>query len=843
MDRKTRKDPCSGILPSMPNETMIGERMRIRTDGRREAEKYTFRRDGTAADFRSGMPIGNGDFGASMHGAPDNLTFNIAKNDLWWDDYDAPLPCYPCGGIKQMREKVIAGDTSVKLDMYEASYHRRNKPIQTSAGRLTLHLLSGGFASCIREELSLRDATAKQTFNIDNINGTVNGRGYQVYANVSRVDDVMRISASAAQYTERQILGTVRFELTRDPMEVPVEIGPHDDADILRLEKEIEEYYSPVTFIDGDYFGFDMRLKSGETPEGSPDVHYTLMCRVSGGAPKLTDVGYSVLGSGKFGRYMEILLTVVSTYDAQDTRAEARRRLESAYLRQSVHVSVNAMELSAHDFRRSWIRLPKREYALPWYWGIYEAMSARRPGKFAPGYVAPWYQENYVNWGHHILTYEQTKSNLGLLATNHAELLECWFRLCLDAKEKLQKFARDFYGCRGTAYPHAISGTGTVLSSTVNLNGTLFNISTTGESVKYAWDYYDFTGDREFLKTVGYPILKEAALFYHDYLLTDENGEKYIFPSRTQEYCDCPGLSNEFLTNTIVDLALFKFVLSRAAQAAEILGVDSELSKDWKNDVAALRSDYAVRPDGVWKTAEDWEDLSVPFPVPSVTDLTPVCITGEVDRWNGTAEMRAAAEKSVKAFTPDNTMPWDMSFGIISRMRMGDREYAKLALSLLHKCREGGNLNRSDACDYDENNEMKPDGQHSFFVDKGSAYLSDCITEMLLQSQGGVIRIFPAYPFEEGDAAFFSLRARGAFLVSAEARNGAPSYAIVRSLRGNDCAFMNVFGKDVRVRDLENGQLIEFTEKDGNIIFATEEKHEYAVENKSKPLESFEITD
>ena len=182
-----------------------------------------------------------------------------------------------------------------------------------------------------------------------------------------------------------------------------------------------------------------------------------------------------------------------------------------------------------------------------------------------------------------------------------------------------------------------------------------------------------------------------------------------------------------------------------------------------------------------------------------------------------------------------------MSFGIISALRMGDRDYAKLALELLPKCREGGNLNRSDACDYDENNEMKPDGQHSFFVDKGAAYLSEVITEMLLQSQGGVIRIFPAYPFEIGDAAFFSLRARGAFLVSAETRNGEPAYAIIRSLKGNDCRFMNVFGEKISVRDLETGEKISFEEADGDIIFKTEAEHEYAVENSDKPLESFEM--
>ncbi len=842
MNRKIRKDPCGGLLANMPNETMVQGRMRISTSGKAETAKHTFRRKGTAADFRAGMPIGNGDFGASMHGMPDNLTFNIAKNDLWWDDYDAPEPCYPDGGIENIRKKAAAGDGSVKLDMFKAANRRVNLPIQTGAARLTLHLLSGGFGYNIREELDISSATARQYFSCDNVNGSVNGCDYLVTANVSRIDEVMKISVLASKTGLRPVLGTVRFELTRDPMEVPavVTYGRHDEK-IEQYEKDIAEYYSPVCFTDGDYFGFNMRLKAGEDPKNSPDVHYTVMARVGGGEAKLSDVGYSVLGTGRFGRDFEILLTVVSTYDADDTYSEAKRRLENAFERNTVHVLSNCNEITSHDVNRSWIRLPETRYSLPWYWGIYEVMSARRPSKFAAGYVAPWFQSNCANWGHHILTYEQTKTNLGLLATNHAELMEPWFKLCLDSKEKLQKFAKDFYNCRGTAYPHAISGTGTVIASTVTLNGTEMNISTTGETVKYAWDYYDFTGDKEYLRDVGYPILKEAALFYHDYLLTDENGEKYIFPSRSQEFVACPGLSNEFMTNSLIDLAMFKFVLSRAAESAKILGVDAALAEEWSNDVAALRKDYAVWPDGTWKTAEDTDDISLGYGTPSVSDLCPICITDEVDKWRGSEEMKTAAQKSVDKFVNKNTMPWDMSFGIISRLRMGDKDYARLVLELLPKCREGGNLNRADACDYDENNEMKPDGQHSFFVDKGGAYLSEVITEMLLQSQGGVIRIFPAYPGDIGDAAFFSLRARGAFLVSAEFRSGTPAYAIIRSLRGNDCRFMNVFGEKITVRDLDTNEKISFEETEGDIVFATRAGHEYAVENSDMPLESFEM--
>ena len=840
-NKMKRAKPGCGLLPHLPDETCDPKRMRIKTDGAKEAGKHTFTRRGTGADYRAGLTIGNGDFGASMYGLNDNITFTIAKNDLYWNDYDAPVPCYPDGGIKAVREGVKNGDIGVKLNMYETSNHRVTHPIQTSAGRFVLHLVPSATAANVTESLDLTGGVAQQVFSCDDTSGVVCGRGFSVTANVSKADEVLRIACEAPPFSNYGKLGVIRFELTRDPMEVPTDVGDMPPERLAASEKEIDEYYSPVMFTEDKYFGFHMRLKAGETPETSPDYHYTLMGTVVEDGFSLTNAGYSVLGSGRAQKYFTVLLTVVSTKDATDTYAEAKKRLEGAVKRNPAHVYFNGVSELEHHSRRSWIRLPDTKMSMPWYWGLYEAYSARRPGKSPAGYIAPWFKGCYGTWGYHIFTYEQTKTNLGLLAANRAELLEPWFSFLKRITPKIEKFTGDFYGMPGTCYPHSVSDSGTVIASAISLNGTIMNIATAGETVKYAWDYYDFTEDVDFLRETGYPLLKNVALFYSAYLQTDEDGTKYIFPSRSQEFTAPACLTDEFMTNSLIDLAYFRFILDRSARAADILGVDRELSEKWKDDLAHLRPDYATWPDGTWKTAEDTDDFRLDFGNPSVSDLTPVALTDEVDTILGSAEMKLAAERSVRKLVPENTMPWDLSFGIIAKMRMRDKDYAKLVLELLPKCREGGNLNRMDSCQYDENNEMKPDGQHTFYVSKGGAYLSECITEMLLQSQGRIIRLFPAYPEELGDAAFFSLRARGAFLVSAEMRDRKFAYAIIRSLKGNDCTLVDPTGDDLQIRDLETGEIVPFTRRDELVVFPTQAGHEYAVEDKNKPLESFEM--
>lgn len=840
-NKMKRAKPGCGILPHLPDETCDPKRMRIRTDGAKEAGKHTYTRRGTGADYRAGLTIGNGDFGASMYGLNDNVTFTIAKNDLYWNDYDAPVPCYPDGGIEAVREGVKNGDVNVKLNMFETSNRRVTHPIQTAAGRFVLHLVPSATAANVEETLDLSSGVAQQTFACDDTSGVVKGRGFSVTANVSKADEVLRIACEAPPASEYNKLGTVRFELTRDPMEVPTDVGDMPPERLAEEERKLDEDYAPETFTDGKFFGFNMRLKTGNELVGSRDMHYTVMAAVVEDGFKLTDVGYSVLGTGRAQRYFTVLLTVVSVNDAADTYGEAKRRLEGAIRRNPVHVYINGANQLEHESRRSWIRLPDKKMSMPWYWGLYEAYSARCPGKSPAGYIAPWFKGCYGTWGYHIFTYEQTKTNLGLLATNRAELLEPWFGFLKRITPKIEKFTKDFYGMPGTCYPHSVSDSGTVIASAISLNGTIMNIATAGETVKYAWDYYDFTGDADFLRETGYPLLKNVALFYSAYLQTDEDGVKYIFPSRSQEFTAPVCLTDEFMTNSLIDLAYFRFVLDRAAKSADILGIDEELSAKWKDDLAHLRPDYATWPDGTWKTAEDTDDFNLDFGNPSVSDLTPVALTDEVDTILGSEEMKRAAEKSVRKLVPADTMPWDLSFGIIAKMRMCDKEYAKLMLELLPKCREGGFLDRMDSCQYDENNEMKPDGQHTFYVSKGGAYLSDCITEMLLQSQGRIIRLFPAYPEELGDAAFFSLRARGAFLVSAEMRDRKFAYAIIRSLKGNDCTLLDPVGEELSVRDLETGEKVGFVRKDGLVTFPTAAGHEYAVENENAPLESFPI--
>jgi alpha-L-fucosidase 2 len=89
------------------------------------------------------------------------------------------------------------------------------------------------------------------------------------------------------------------------------------------------------------------------------------------------------------------------------------------------------------------------------------------------------------------------------------------------------------------------------------------------------------------------------------------------------------------------------------------------------------------------------------------------------------------------------------------------------------------------------------------------------IMELLLQSWGGKIRVFPAVPEEWKDASFDQLRAQGGFLVSAARTQGKTDWISVKSLTGEPCVVkvpdwtnavqMNK-GKQIQVTKIAEGE-------------------------------------
>jgi len=113
------------------------------------------------------------------------------------------------------------------------------------------------------------------------------------------------------------------------------------------------------------------------------------------------------------------------------------------------------------------------------------------------------------------------------------------------------------------------------------------------------YDYWLYTGDRDFLQKRAVPYMKEVALFYEDFLIEGEDG-KYLFsPSLSPE--NTPSNSNSSCTlNATMDIAVAKELLSNLCSACELLGIEEENTKLWREILVKL-PDYMINDEGALK--------------------------------------------------------------------------------------------------------------------------------------------------------------------------------------------------------------------------------------------------
>jgi hypothetical protein len=127
----------------------------------------------------------------------------------------------------------------------------------------------------------------------------------------------------------------------------------------------------------------------------------------------------------------------------------------------------------------------------------------------------------------------------------------------------------------------------TYVHTTITLE---FCMDTMAQLIKPSWDEWDYGGDIRVLREECYPILRKMALFYAAYAHKAEDGYYHIVPCMEAEKW---GFYPKFLHNkdTISSLCMFRWGLTRAADAAELLEVDAEVRGHWR-DIAARLAPY-----------------------------------------------------------------------------------------------------------------------------------------------------------------------------------------------------------------------------------------------------------
>lgn len=118
-------------------------------------------------------------------------------------------------------------------------------------------------------------------------------------------------------------------------------------------------------------------------------------------------------------------------------------------------------------------------------------------------------------------------------------------------------------------------------------------------------------------------------------------------------------------------------------------------------------------------------------------------------------------------------------------------------------------------------------GYHTWVFNEELAIIAP-LQEMMLQSWGGILRIFPAWPTDI-EASFRTFRTEGAFLVSASWADGEVTSAEIFSEVGGRCRLYTPWAEGMTVTDVtdNNQQVTVVAEQEGVVHFETQSGHTY----------------
>ncbi len=445
---------------------------------------------------------------------------------------------------------------------------------------------------------------------------------------------------------------------------------------------------------------------------------------------------------------------------------------------------------------RSFVQVHDQTLENYYYGALYVLGSASRPGKLPPSLWGNFITTDEAAWGgRYFMNYNEEAPFYGVFSSNHPELAEPYNRMVL-AQVPWQRNRTAAAGYRGVSYqrtfspftviaappppvPVAATKNYAKLPSDQKSNATF--------SFLPSIQYYEYTQNKQFLRTQLYPAMKELDAFWRDFAVRDASGKRWMF-----EHSSAHEGGDDVDPN--LDLGFAHRVERELIATSAVLGVDAGMRPVWQsfNDQLDPYPQGTVNGKRVFYIAASVKNkiknqgLFEPGDQP--INLEGLVYPGENLSIGGDPEQLQVARNSMEEMNS-----WGVTHGgnqnngfckifpIAARIGWpADDLIARLKAAILHQWRPS-NL--------------------TVFQGGGGIETSgsvEALDSMLLQHEDGVLRVFPDWPASM-DASFTRLRAKGAFLVSSEQRGGKVAWIDVVSEAGGPLTVQSPWGTQ-RVR-------------------------------------------
>ena len=437
------------------------------------------------------------------------------------------------------------------------------------------------------------------------------------------------------------------------------------------------------------------------------------------------------------------------------------------------------------------------------YWiQLYKLASATREDRPAIDLMGPWFKKTI--WASYWVNLNIQLAYYTTGITNHLELAEPLYQLMERSREQLVSNVspaeyRNDCAALGNPVGYDVLDAGCGLQPNPADPKARLNIIALPWLVQMFYVHNRMSIDDSRLRESIYPLMKKAYQVYIRTLVRGADG-RYRMPNA---FSDEYGNAEE----TSLHIGMARWGFATLIAVAERLKINDPQIPQWKEYLANM-ADYNIDENGLMigkntpfaKPHRHYSHLFGIFPFYSIN----------IDQDPGRIPMMT---RSVQHFTDldgDNKM-YKFSGAASLWASLGDGNQAlkwlnrSLAINTPPKGRPllGVGLNTL----YSEN------GMPTFESPIASART---VLDLLIQSWGGKIRVFPACPTTWKDAVFHNLRAEGGFLVSAGRKDGKTNWVRIKSLAGEPCRVLI----DGKLRELKLARGDEIVIGDGQPVVA-----------------------
>ncbi|MBI3942795.1 MAG: hypothetical protein HY326_07255, partial [Chloroflexi bacterium] len=489
----------------------------------------------------------------------------------------------------------------------------------------------------------------------------------------------------------------------------------------------------------------------------------------------------------------DYFIAVATTRDSGNTGRAAEMALR-AHAQGYDALKVSQVAWWRDFWRRSSVDLEDKDLENAWFRDLYFLACNLREGKQAPGLFGNMTLWDAAMWHNDYHMDKNFQKNFyPVLAANHCEMSEPYFQAILDYLPAAEWRAQQDFGIEGAFIDVSIIPYQPPQRMYINnTNGRQLGLG--GWTLGQFWWYYQYTKDKDWLRRVGYPVIKSVTMFYWNYL--EKYQERFggdIFPSSCLE-------NNPVYRNVFQDLLFFRFAFRVAFQAAAVLAVDPEWQQRWADGLKRVPPYNIIEYDGRKRIADHKEQTAKDIYSASTFlyggyIAGPLIFPGEDVDPESDTELVQLIREAVEEFKFEDAFTHNfLSFSLdVPAARLKMPKAYEMVRNAVIKCRYPTG---TPAMFNLEDGMIALQRVYPYGLQVEDFAMPFSITELLFQSYGEVIRLFPAWP-KDKRASFTSLRAEGGFLVSSSLENGTIGTTTIASTIGGPCRVSWSWGRPV----------------------------------------------